>query len=113
MSTYSAKNIKIVIAGYIIIFCLSTYFINTFVFQGFLQADNFFSFDSNHYLWIAEKCYGSNKVAFFPLFPKLWGLFNLNLIGVLLLNIALYLSSFYALARKFNFTIRSDEFHRT
>ena len=106
MTTYPSKNIIIVTAGYIIFFIVATCFINKFIFYGILQADNFFSFDSNHYLWIAKKGYDSNKVAFFPLFPKLWGLLNLNLIGVLLLNIALYLGSFYTLARKFNFKLK-------
>jgi len=55
--------------------------------------------DGGYYQKIAFEKYADEKVAFFPMFPKLWGLLNLSVVQITVFNALLYLGSFWALYR--------------
>jgi len=68
-------------------------------FNELLNIKNFLNCDAEHYLWIKEYGYEGFRVAFFPLFPIIWKLLNVNITGIVLINGVLFLSSFYILIR--------------
>jgi len=77
-----------------IILCLKLIFFNEL-----LNIKNFLNCDAEHYLWIKEYGYEGFRVAFFPLFPLIWKLLNVNITGIVLINGVIFLCSFYILIR--------------
>lgn len=66
--------------------------------RGWPHSSSLISGDAEHYQWIAKHGYASFRQAFFPLLPLIWRILSLDVLGVSLLNSALYLSSLVYLA---------------
>lgn len=69
----------------------------SFLFPGLLQEQNLLNYDAIHYQQIAVFKYVGMEVAFFPLFPKIWGLLNLTAFGASVMNAIIFLLSLYFL----------------
>ena len=71
------------------------------LFPNLLQAKNFLRLDAILYFEIAQEGYEGFKMAFFPLFPKVWGWCNLSVVGIITLNGIVYLATLLWLAKSF------------
>jgi len=64
-----------------------------------MDTDGLLNWDAKHYAFIAKQGYSSDfRTAFFPLFPKLWGVLGLSAIGISIFNGLVYLISFFWLS---------------
>jgi len=68
-------------------------------FKELLNTGNFLNWDAEHYNWIKDNGYEDFRIAFFPLFPLMWKLFHVNTIGIVVINIIIFLVSFFVLAK--------------
>lgn len=66
-----------------------------------IEAGNLFNWDAEHYGHIALNGYDSLRTAFFPLFPYIWYVSNLNEVGVSILNGLVFIGSFAWIAKMF------------
>lgn len=65
------------------------------------NPENLISFDAVHYYEIAIKGYEGINIAFFPLFPKIWGYFGLSALGMSMLNAAVFFVFHFYLSEVF------------
>lgn len=84
----------------IYIFTLVT---SAFIFVTFfdlkLKANGTLSWDAAHYFHIMTYGYEGFRVAFFPLFPMIWKILNVNSVSISLINYFIFLSSFLFLKK--------------
>ncbi len=67
-----------------------------------LSAEDLVQFDAHHYRSIARSGYEGFLVAFFPLFPLIWKVTGLGVLGISMVNAVTYYASLIALARSFS-----------
>lgn len=92
------KEIKL-ISLYTVLFISIIFIIKSFFNPELLNTKNFLNSDAEHYYWIKNFGYEGFRVAFFPLFPMIWKVLSLSIIGIVFFNSLLFLCSFYALIR--------------
>ena len=94
------KNIELKTIGiYILLFALTIFTIQQIWIKDLLNSINFLYWDAEHYNFIRENGYQGYRVAFFPLFPLIWRFFSVGTYGIVLINVIIYLSSFYILVK--------------
>ncbi|MBK6526060.1 MAG: hypothetical protein IPG07_11255 [Crocinitomicaceae bacterium] len=87
---YLATKGWIVVAYYLglIIILIGMQFLSG---EYYLRNSNFLNFDASHYFHISENGYNDFRVAFFPLFPKIWDFLNLSAVSMSILNLCIYI----------------------
>lgn len=65
---------------------------------------SFLQWDAEHYRTIAENGYEGFRTAFFPLFPMIWAISELNALGVSILNGCIFFLCIIFFAREFQAT---------
>ena len=93
------KEIKI-IGLYTFAFILFISLIKYFIFPDLFLRSHFLNWDAQHYFAIQKNGYQGFLVAFFPLFPMIWKSIGGDVLGIVFLNVLLYLVSFYFLCKK-------------
>lgn len=94
------KTLAVNIVSFISLFIFFFLLLRYFAYPHLLDAGGFLNWDAAHYMFIREYGYEGFRVAFFPLAPMLWKIFNLNVPGVIIFNSVLFLFSFYVLAKE-------------
>ena len=71
--------------------------ISFFIDKDMLNEYNFINWDGKHYYNIKNEGYKGINIAFFPLFPSFWAFINVSIYNIVIINIIIWLSSFYYL----------------
>ncbi len=90
---------KAILIIYAVAFLAILLALKQFVYPELLSTNNFLNWDAEHYYRIKNFGYEGFRVAFFPLFPFVWKLLHLNVIGIIFLNAAVFFIAFYFLIR--------------
>lgn len=77
--------------------------LNSILFPGLFNGVNLLRLDALHYQYIVLNGYADYRVAFFPLFPKIWMMTGLGAVGISVLNCLIYFSCFLWLSKELNF----------
>lgn len=97
------KHFELITIGvYLLLFVFVIVAIQQIWFKEIISSVNFTNWDAEHYKYIKEFGYQGFRVAFFPLFPLIWKLFNVNELGIVIINALFFLFSFYILIKKLN-----------
>lgn len=83
-------------AAYPVLLLLILYVLS-YLFPEVFNENNLLNYDALHYREIAEDGYVGFEVAFFPLFPKIWGVLGFGVLEVCLFNFLIFYISFYYL----------------
>jgi hypothetical protein len=100
------KNHLLIIISYLIVLGIVFVLISYITGNNYFQEKNFLNWDSQHYFKISEKGYENYLAAFFPLFPMIWKITSLSIIGMIILNCLIYLVSFLLLAKELDLNNR-------
>lgn len=77
------------------------------IFPDYFGVKNLVQWDAVHYKDISEHGYRDFRVAFFPLFPKIWTLLGSKVFLICILNFLVYLSSVFLLYREFKWNFKT------
>lgn len=86
--------------AYASFFFITFYFLSQWLFPKILGQANFLNWDAEHYHYIKAFGYKGFRVAFFPLLPLLWKATNVSIYGIVIINVVVFLTSYYYLLRK-------------
>lgn len=102
----TTKYLLLLISGNAVFLLSSLMILNAYSGENLLAESMFLHWDAEHYYYIKEKGYEGFRIAFFPLFPLLWKMTQLNVWGAAFMNALIFLISYFLMVKLLKLNLR-------